>query len=48
MSSLLSFILEIAIIAIVIMFLPQILGFITVCFALACAFALVTGFQENS
>ncbi len=36
---------EVVLIGIVLSFLPQILGFIAVAFALACIFSLVTGFN---
>ena len=43
MTTLLTIIFELALIGIVLAFLPQILAFVAVCFALACIFSLVTG-----
>ena len=48
MSTLLAIICEFILIGIVITFLPQILCFIAVCFALACIFSLVTGLAKGS
>lgn len=48
MTTFLAFLFECALIGIVLMFLPQILGFIAVCFALACIFSLVTGFGKSA
>jgi hypothetical protein len=39
---------EMILIGIVLAFLPQILGFVAVCFALACIFSLVTGIGRGS
>ena len=48
MTTLLAFLFQCALIGIVIMFLPQILEFVAVCFALACIFSLVTGFGKSA
>jgi len=48
MSVLLTFLFEIALIGIVLAFLPQILAFVAICFALACILSLVTGFGKSS
>ena len=48
MTTLLTLIFEIALIAIVITFLPQILGFVAICFALACILSLVAGIKVGS
>lgn len=48
MTTLATIIFEIALIGIVISFLPQILAFVAVCFALACIFSLVTGIGQGS
>lgn len=47
MKLLIGILFNIAIIAIVIAFLPQILAFIAVCFALACAFSFATGLNKS-
>ena len=46
MTTLLTILIELALIGIVIAFLPYILTFAAVCFALACIFSLVTGFLK--
>jgi len=48
MTTLLTIIFQVMLIGIIIRFLPQILGFVAVCFALACVFSLVTGIGRGS
>lgn len=48
MTTLLTFIVELALVGIVLTFLPQILIFVAVCFSLACIFSLVTGIGQGS
>lgn len=48
MTTFLTIVFEMALIGVVIAFLPYILGFIAVCFSLACILSLVTGFCKSN